>query len=76
MATCSVYSNSPGEGPKRFSAEAAMADVNDSNPTWAVTMKWNDSETVYTSLTPGVTGAALKNAFAGFFPGYFVVGSD
>ena len=72
MASCRVYGNKPDTGPGQLSAQAALDDANQVNPTWNATMNWSKDRTVYTSATAGVTDQNLIDYFSGKFPGYNV----
>lgn len=72
MANCKVYGNKPDSGPGQLSATSARDDVNQTNPTWLVTMTWTTDNTIYTSAV--ATADNLETAFQAQFPGYNVVG--
>jgi hypothetical protein len=72
MPDCTIMGNSPGEGPKLLSAQAALDTVNEAHPGWNVNMDQNDDRTVYTTNAPGVTQEQLADAFRPQFNGYIV----
>jgi len=70
MAQCKVYGNKPDAGPGMLAAKTAQVDVNKANPTWNVTHKWTEDNTLYSSAV--ATDSQLVSAFQTEFPNYNV----
>lgn len=75
MATCTVTSFTPGQGPSDFMASAVETNINEDFPAWNLTHNTNENETVFTSLTAGVTGTMLNQQIAPHFHGFLVTHS-
>jgi hypothetical protein len=77
MPSCKVYGTKPGKGPSQLAAQAALNSINGLNPTWGVTLNYNQglTEATYVSNAAGVGTAALETAVQNEFvaTGYDII---
>jgi hypothetical protein len=74
MARCKIYGTKPYNGPGHLPSRDARMYINETHPSWQVSLVYDAPATTVTYASRVATEEELVAAFAPIFPGYFVYG--